>query len=105
MNDLDDNNKTMQEKLTKSDEQSKKLMTDLKKCENNMDNNSKVLKRLSVIAGISEEDPNDPSSQYGHAGGFGGGFGGGNNNSGIPGMTPTELKKLSESLTKFDTDS
>lgn len=104
LNDIEDNGKLMQEKLTKSEEQSKKLMTDLKKCETSMDNSAKTLKRLSVIAGISDEDPNDPSSHLGFAGGFGNGNGNGSS-SGVSGMTPSELKKLTESLTKFDNGS
>lgn len=100
MNDIDDFGKTMQDQLSKNEEQSKKLMTDMKKCETKMDNNSKTIKKLSVIAGISDEDPNDPSSQSGQAGGFGK-----NNNNTIPGMTPSDLQKLSESLTKFDNGS
>jgi len=101
---MDEINKTLQEKMNQNDIINNKIMTDLTKAENKMDQSAKTMKRLATMAGIADENGNIGDDI---AGGSRDSLKGGMGRPGdelMPGMSKSDYKKLTESMLNFDTN-
>lgn len=104
MDSFDEFSRNLHDKVTLNESAGNKLMESLKKAETKMDQSAKTLNKLKTMAGLGDSDDIGNMSASDGAGMFGSNKGRGESVGGLGevGLTPHDLKRLSENMKSFE---
>lgn len=104
MDSFDELSRNLHDKITLNESAGNKLMESLKKAETKMDQSAKTLNKLKTMAGLGDSDDIGNMSASDGAGMFGSNKGRGESVGGLGevGLTPHDLKRLSENMKSFE---